>query len=440
VLVVGSVVITVLTTLSALPVALRALRQRGRRGRVSRLATAATAAGMPAPAVQGIRLATLGGGPRPVPMRSALLAVTIAIVSVVATVSFASSMTALIDTPARYGQGWDRMVDAQFGPAPSGRIVELAATSDAVSGLAAGNYGTVTIDGLQIPAFDLRVISGDVSIGILDGRAAVAPGEIVLGSETMSRLGRSVGDSIEADVGDGPRPMQITGRGVFPHMGQGSFSTTGLGVGAQLPADTLVSFDDFGPMPDRYMLDGRTYNFVALDAEGAPSDLDPLLEDIEATVNADGAFAFLRLDQPPTKIQDLDRVRVVPAILAGVLSVVAVAALTHVLITLVRERRRELAVLRTIGFSSGQLRATVAWQASLITASALVVGAPLGLVLGRLVWQRFAHGLDVEVAHALPWLWLLVALVATFALANAVAALPGQRAARTRPAAVLRDE
>ena len=95
-------------------------------------------------------------------------------------------------------------------------------------------------------------------------------------------------------------------------MGQGSFSTTGLGIGAQLGGGSLASFGDFETVPPDYELDGRRYNFVAIDIDGSPSALDAELAELEASTVADGAFAFVRHEQPPTKIRDLDRVRVVP--------------------------------------------------------------------------------------------------------------------------------
>lgn len=104
-----------------------------------------------------------------------------------------------------------------------------------------------------------------------------------------------------------------------------------------------------------------------------------------------------------------------------------------------RERRRELALLRTLGFFGRQLHATLSWHASVVAPTALAVGVPLGIALGRAVWRWFAGGLDVSAPAKTPWMWLVVALVATVVLANVVAAIPGRSAARTRPAVILRD-
>ena len=436
----GTAAIAIVTIMSALPAALLGGRRWAQPATLSRLAGAAAAGGLSPAAVQGVRFTALGGGSRAVPMRSTLVAVTLAITAVLATLTFAASNVALIDTPSRYGQGWDRMVDAQFGPVPVSRIVERFAPAADVRGIGAGNYGDVAVNGVPVPAFDLRSVKGVVSVSLVEGRPAATADELVLGSEIIARLGVRVGDTVDVDTGDGARPMLLTGRGVFPQMGQGSFSATGLGIGAQLGGGSLVSFGDFETVPPDYELDGRRYNFVAIDVDGSPSAIDAELTQIEASALEDGALAFVRRDQPPTKIRDLAQVRLVPAAMAGVLALVAAAALAHLLLTSVRERRRELALLRTLGFSGRQLHACVGWHASVIAIVALVVGAPLGIALGRAVWRWFARGLHTSAPAETPLLWLVVAFLAAMLLANLVAAVPGRSAARTPPAVILRDE
>jgi ABC-type lipoprotein release transport system permease subunit len=439
VLAAGAIGIVIVTSGAALLAAAHATRRRLREPAVSPLAGMLGSAGMSLPAAQGIRFAFSGSGR--VPVRTTLISVTFAIVAVLATATFSESLAGLLDTPDRYGQGWDRMVDGQFGPAPVTRVIERLRDEPTVRGIGVGSYGDAVVGGVPVPAFELTAVMGEISVSLVEGRPAVAPDEIVLGGEVLDRLGLGVGDRVEVDAGKGPTSMQVTGRGVFPHMGQGSFSTTQLGIGAQMPAGTLASFtDDIEQLPAAYLLDGRTYHFVAVDIDGAPSSLDAAFDEVGASVAEDGGFAFLRTEQPPTKIRDLDRVRVVPGAMAGVLALVAVAALAHVLVTSVRERRRELALLRALGFSQRQLYATVSWHASAVAAVSLAVGAPLGLALGTAVWRSFAGGLHAAAPPESPWLWMVVAVAATLVVANLLAAIPGRRAARTSPAITLRTE
>ncbi len=91
----------------------------------------------------------------------------------------------------------------------------------------------------------------------------------------------------------------------------------------------------------------------------------------------------------------------------------------------VRRRRRDLAVLKALGFTRSQLRAVVAWQASALAAGALVIAN--------------AAGVAPQATVALPVV-LLAVPAATVVLANLIAAFPGRGAARLRPASVLRTE
>jgi ABC-type lipoprotein release transport system permease subunit len=111
----------------------------------------------------------------------------------------------------------------------------------------------------------------------------------------------------------------------------------------------------------------------------------------------------------------------------------------HTLVTSVRRRRHDLAILKVVGFVRGQVRATVAWQATAIALAGLIVGLPLGAAAGRWAWLAFAGQFGIRPVPVLSPL-VLLAVPAVLLLANAAAALPGRAAARTRPAVTLRAE
>ena len=87
-----------------------------------------------------------------------------------------------------------------------------------------------------------------------------------------------------------------------------------------------------------------------------------------------------------------------------------------------------------------QLLRVVSWQASALAAAALVVGLPLGILVGRWSWNLFAGSAGVAPDADVPVLLVLVAIPAVLVLANLIAAGPGWAAARLRPALVLRSE
>jgi ABC-type lipoprotein release transport system permease subunit len=110
------------------------------------------------------------------------------------------------------------------------------------------------------------------------------------------------------------------------------------------------------------------------------------------------------------------------------------------LVASVRRRRRDLALLKTLGFTRGQLAAAVAWQSTVVAVVGLVLGVPLGIAAGRWLWLAFARELSAVPDPVVPAASIALAAVAALALANLVAAFPGLRAARTPAAEALRAE
>jgi ABC-type lipoprotein release transport system permease subunit len=129
-----------------------------------------------------------------------------------------------------------------------------------------------------------------------------------------------------------------------------------------------------------------------------------------------------------------------PAVLAGTLAATAVAALGLTLVASVRRRRRDFALLKTLGFTRRQLAGAVAWQSTVLAVIGLAIGIPLGVVAGRLLWLAFARQLSAIPDPVVPASSIVLAAVTALVLANVVAAFPGRQAARTPPAALLRAE
>ena len=122
-----------------------------------------------------------------------------------------------------------------------------------------------------------------------------------------------------------------------------------------------------------------------------------------------------------------------PLALALGLAAAAMASLALTVLTSVRRRRRELALLKTLGMTRGQLRAIVAWQTTLTLLIALV-GVPLGVAAGRWAWHGFAGSLGVAPGTVVPVLLLAAGCAAVLLAGNLLASVPAAMAART-PAA-----
>jgi ABC-type lipoprotein release transport system permease subunit len=441
-LVLGGVAIVLVTVAAVVPGALLRTR-RPTAPPLAAVAVSATSAraGLPAPAVQGIRFALdRGSGASRAPVRSTLVTIAAAMAAVLAAATFATSLGLLVDTPARYGQRWDRMLDSQFGLVPAGLLAERYRDDPRVAGMAVGAYAEVGVGDRTVPAVSMVSITGDAGVTIARGEPADGPGEIVLGGEVLEDLGLEVGDRVDVDDGTDSRSMRIVGEAVFPRFNQGSFGQTGLGLGAQVHPDAIAPLEpdpEMGPLPPEFLLDRRYHSFAVFDLAEDPAALDG---ELRTLVEDNQLLAFLRTDLPPTTISDLDRVRTVPVVLAAVLAVAAAVVLGHLIVSGVRSHRRDLAVLATCGFVPRQLRATVGWHATVVAVVASVIGIPLGVAAGRVLWSRFADGIHAASPAAVPWWWVALAAPVAVVVANALAALPGGWAARTRPATALREE
>jgi len=143
--------------------------------------------------------------------------------------------------------------------------------------------------------------------------------------------------------------------------------------------------------------------------------------------------------QHPAEIVNYQSTGATPVILAAGLAASAIVALALTLIASVRRRRRDLALLKTLGFTTRQLAATIAWQASVIAAIAAIVGVPVGIAVGRELWILFARNINAVPEPSVPGSLILVA-VGALIFANVVAAIPARIAARTPAALVLRSE
>ncbi len=129
-----------------------------------------------------------------------------------------------------------------------------------------------------------------------------------------------------------------------------------------------------------------------------------------------------------------------PTLLVSGLALGAVVALALTLLASVRQRRRDLALLKTVGFVRWQLAAAVAWQATVAAVVGIAVGIPLGIIAGRWLWDLFARQIYAVPYPTVSLPSVLLVAVGTLVLANLVAAVPARTAARTPTALMLRAE
>jgi ABC-type lipoprotein release transport system permease subunit len=142
----------------------------------------------------------------------------------------------------------------------------------------------------------------------------------------------------------------------------------------------------------------------------------------------------------PTELTNLRNVRTIPVLLAGFLALLAVAAVGHVLVTSSRRRRHDFAILRALGLNRSGAGWILSTQGTAIGLFGLLVGVPLGIVVGRSGWQWLAGRVPLENVPPFASIAVLLIVPVTVVIVNALAIWPRQRVARIRPAEVLRSE
>jgi putative ABC transport system permease protein len=112
---------------------------------------------------------------------------------------------------------------------------------------------------------------------------------------------------------------------------------------------------------------------------------------------------------------------------------VGIAGLGVVMVRAVRERRRNIGVLRALGFQAGTVQRAFLTESSFVALEGILLGAALGIVTTYLLFQNDPGFDNASIGFPIP------VLVAATALASlAATAWPARKASRIRPAVALR--
>ena len=259
------------------------------------------------------------------------------------------------------------------------------------------SFANVQIDGVTVPALIAKPHAA-VAPPLIAGHELDATNQIVLGAQTMAQLHKHIGDTVVGSYGSPhdtpvyvpPTKFVIVGTATFPAIGPALSLHPSMGVGAVIPegveSKAMVKF-----LRQKYaVLNGPKIVLIRLRRGVSMAAGKKSLERIVAAGNR--AFAAapngagvgdsveLLGVQYPAEIENYRTIGATPAVLALALAAGAVVALGITLNASVRRRRRDLAMLRALGFRSRQLRAAVAWQAS--------VNGLVGVVFGSAARHR----------------------------------------------------
>jgi hypothetical protein len=369
----------------------------------------------------GARLASEPGhGRRAVPVRSALVGAIAGVIGVVGCFTFRAGINDAVHEPRRSGVVWDHELAAGESVIPPTIFTTVERNDDVAAALDARWERAVPVDGRPTPVFGTKPVKGGMSLVLLRGRAPSGPDEIAFAPTTMTALHLAVGDRVR--VGDGGARATVVGEALLPTTSHTSYDQSGWMTAAGLTRAVGAPNDN----GEDYLLVRWRDGIDVTAAQRRISKLDPDLFSQPATL--------------PTAVADLSRIDDLPLALGAFFALLACATVAHALVTTVRRRRHDLAVLRAMGFTRRQTRGAIVWQSTLLAIVGLVVGVPVGIAVGRITWRWLAD--DFPIVYVPPVALLAVVGVGliSIAVANALAAGPAHAATRIRPAEALRVE
>jgi ABC-type lipoprotein release transport system permease subunit len=376
-----------------------------------------------------------GAGRSRVSVRPALLGAIVGVVGVVGTLTIEHSVTDALAHPERAGVTWDAQLDplttdyGSNGLSPD-LLAKVAAAVPPGTGITEGARLLVPVDGVGVPTLEMvpfGTTPAAPALTLISGRAPTRDSEAAIGPKTAADLGVGIGDTVT--VGDAKLPVTIVGEALFPNDVHSEFDE-GFWLTPAAFERVLPAFD-----PAQVFTGPQRGLFLKFppgtDVTAAITDLNQALA---GTINGVGP------GDVPVELTNLRNVRSLPIVLAVFLALLAMAAVSHVLVSSSHRRGHDLAVLRAIGMTRRSSRLAVNAQASVIAAVGLLLGIPLGIVSGRVGWRLVAERVPLQDVGPMPALALVLVVPIALVLLNTLAIWPARTVAQLRPAEVLRDE
>ena len=439
----GVVALGVLVPAIALVAAIRTSRAPSTRVRTARpwLSERLARAGLAPSFTNGVRM-TFERPPaeRSLRTRSAFVGAIFGVAGITAVVVLATSLGHLASTPRLYGWTFDFEAPDDTFATRCGTHADRADfglhAQPGVGAVAVVCFGNIHVDGRATTGWALTPVRGTIGPEVVAGRAPRRANEVALGRDTLDALHKRIGDTVHAGEELAPRGYHVVGRVVFPRIS---------GQELQPLADGAM-FTDAGFRPLTVRNENLSRYLVGRFAPGADSRaVVTRVSNMPAFHPGQGANVLVgdqgaRVASVPPEITRLRDVGWFAPTLGGLLALLALIAVGHALVTGVRRRRHEFAVLKTVGFRRRQVRASIAWHATLLAAVGVIVGVPLGVVVGRFAWKLLANDLGVSTTAWIPAVAPLLTVAVVLAVVNLVAVIPSRTAAATPTAVALRAE
>ncbi len=266
------------------------------------------------------------------------------------------------------------------------------------------------------------------NIVIREGRGPAGPTEVIIDAKTATDNGLAVGSVIKVQTVGGVAEYDLVG-------------IIGFGDADNIAGATVAVFD-LATAQTLFGLEGQYSAITVISDDGVNPDI---LRNSIALAIPDGVEAVTSADEAEAQTEALQEslsfLSTALLVFAAVAVFVAAFIIQNTFRIIVRQRQRELALMRAIGATGGQVVWMVAIEALIVGIFASVVGIALGFVIAALLTAGMAAiGFDMPSTSAsLAPRTVIVALIVGIGVTLVAAILPAIRAARIPPVAALQD-
>lgn len=269
---------------------------------------------------------------------------------------------------------------------------------------------------------------------LVTGSAPQAATDLVIDRDLAERARLRPGDRLTVQSTQTPRSYRITGIAAparaVRHQTSLFFSTAEARRLAAHPGQVAA----FGVVPTKGTSTARLRQAVVATLHGTTAPHAGATAQV-TTGDARGPVEFLDAATARVRLVSMGGAMGGTSLLVAVLVVVGTFALS------VQQRHRELALLRAVAATSGQIRGLLGREALIVGTVAGVAGALLGLPLGTWLYDRFVAlgAVPATLQHTTGVVPPLAALAATVLGAWAAARVASRRISRIHPAQALSE-
>ncbi|HEX5097326.1 MAG TPA: FtsX-like permease family protein, partial [Acidimicrobiia bacterium] len=348
----------------------------------------------------------------------------------------------LVSTPRAYGWPWDvaAVTGAGYGDLDLDTAERvLGDDADVESWTALGLLNELSLNGqpmMSVIGFDR---ASDVDLPVLDGALPRGVDQVAIGAAVARAMNLAVGDAVDLGGAFAGRRATVSGIVVFPTLGP--FMADRVGAGTGLLVSETAFEDVRGPYANADVRDLATFVGVKLrDGTRHVATVERVRAGLATLDKYDSPVFDYPTPVRPPSIIDTRSTRVVAVTVGIAFAAVTTIGLMSNAWSSSRGRRRELSVLRALGCRNSEVRRSVYVQSVGTMAGALVLGVPLGVIVGRLLWRGFADELGVVPDPASPWPAVFATVAGGLAVAVMAAWIPARFATRSSPATSLSAE